>query len=242
MHALLAGVGAVFALLAGPRQVTTEGAPRIGSEIFPEVSAVDSRFPETDAALPWRAADARTPSPPSPGSARSPASQPHGSTPSEAPGAPAREPPRAPEFLLQDLRGNTVASLYAARPVTVVHFWASFCIPCIREIPELNRLAATYEPLGAAIYAISSDDATAAELRQLERAYGIRHRVLVADRTVIGAFGGLEAFPTTFLVDRSGQIVEKHVGATKEIRERMEASLRRMLASAGRKLPEPVPE
>jgi hypothetical protein len=104
------------------------------------------------------------------------------------------------------------------------------------EIPELNRLAATYEPAGAAVFAVALSSGTAGELRQLERAYNIHHRVLLGDQAIAGAFGGVESFPITFLVDTRGRIVERHVGTSAEARKRIERTMRAMLVAAGRKV------
>lgn len=174
-----------------------------------------------------------------------PAGPEHAEIPPAAPQPPESAPSKppklrhAPEFSLQDLNGNAVDSLYAHRPVTIVHFWVSSCVPCIREIPHLNRLAARYEPFGAGLFAVSSDDATRSELRQIAKAYDIRHTVLIADRAVIGDFGGLEGFPTTFLVDRQGRIVERHIGASEEAQHRVEAGIRQILSASGKPLPDP---
>jgi thiol-disulfide isomerase/thioredoxin len=146
---------------------------------------------------------------------------------------------QAPEFHLVDLRGNTIDSDYGARPVTIVHFWASWCVPCMREIPDLNRMAAIYEPSGAALFAVALSSGSAGDLRQLERAYNIRHRVLVGNERLATDFGGIPSFPTTYLVDRRGRVVERHVGATPEVRKRIEASVDALLLAA--KAPAPKP-
>lgn len=152
------------------------------------------------------------------------------------PGPPADRGP-APEFTLPDLRGLIVDSAYLSRPVTVVHFWATWCVPCMREIPEMNRLSARYEPAGVAIYAVAIGSGSAGDLRQIEKAFDIRHRVLVGDENVARAFGSIPAFPVTFLIDGRGRIVERHEGATREAHQRIEATLRGLLAEAGRPVP-----
>ena len=143
----------------------------------------------------------------------------------------------APDFALSDLRGSVVTSDYLSRPVTVVHFWASWCVPCIREIPDLNRLAQRYEPSGAALYAVAVGSGSVQELRQIEKSFRIQHRVLVGDDRLANEFGGVSAFPVTFLVDNRGWIVERHDGATREAQQRIEETIRGMLAAAGRPLP-----
>jgi len=138
-------------------------------------------------------------------------------------------PSVAPPFTLPDLRGSMVASSYGSRPVTIVHFWASWCVPCMREIPDLNRFAAVYEPRGAAFYAVALSSGSAGEVRQIARAYEIRHTVLVGDGATARAFGGISSFPTVFVVDRTGQIVGRYIGSTEEIRRRVEADVQALL-------------
>jgi thiol-disulfide isomerase/thioredoxin len=138
----------------------------------------------------------------------------------------------APEFTLQDLRGAMIESGYLSRPVTVVHFWATWCVPCMREIPQLNQFARVYEPRGAALYAIAVSSGTLGELRQIARTYDIRHRVLIGDEAVWRGFGPIESYPTTFIVDSRGRIVERYVGDTPDVRRRVEAAVQGLIAAS----------
>jgi hypothetical protein len=107
----------------------------------------------------------------------------------------------------------------------------------MQEIPELNRLAERYEPSGAALYAVAIGSGSAGDLRQVEKSFGIHHRVLIGDDRIARDFGGVASFPVTFLVDSRGWIVEKHEGATREAHRKIEETIRGLLAASGRPLP-----
>ena len=149
----------------------------------------------------------------------------------------AATPYPAPEFRLKDLEGRDVLPRYDSRPVTVVLFWATHCVPCMRDIPTNNRFAETYERFGAALYAISMDGMSSAEMASLTRRHNIRHTVLLGDEATAKAFGGIDALPTVFVVDGLGRIVEKEVGSAPHVHRRVEGSIRALLEKAGRKLP-----
>jgi thiol-disulfide isomerase/thioredoxin len=153
--------------------------------------------------------------------------EPAGSDRGTVPGEPASPGlPLAPAFTLPDLRGTLVESAYASRPVTMVHFWASWCVPCMREIPVLNQWAAAYEPKGAGVFAVAMSSGSASEVRQLIKAYNIRHTVLLGTESLAVGFGGLASFPTTFLVDREGKVFARFTGTSEKIQASIEAKLR----------------
>ena len=143
----------------------------------------------------------------------------------------------APSFVLQDLQGRLVESSYASRPVTVVHFWASWCIPCMREIPDLNRYAAAWEADGAALYAVAISSGSQGELRQIARTYDIRHTVLMGDEALVRGFGGISGYPATFIVDSRGRVIEAHIGTTPAIRSKVDETVRAILAASRRSAP-----
>lgn len=129
-----------------------------------------------------------------------------------ADGPPATEQ-AAPAWKLRDLDGREVSSEQFEGKVLVVDFWATWCGPCISEIPGYVALQKKYGPEGLAIVGISVDQKAAAEVKKFAEAKGINYTIVMADGDVTGAFGGVEVIPTTFLIGRNGKIVHQKKGA-----------------------------
>ncbi len=111
----------------------------------------------------------------------------------------------APGFASTDL---------AKGEVVVVNFWASWCVPCVTEHPNLVTLA---KKTGVAVYGVNyKDDATAAR-RFLSR-YGNPYKAIGTDKLGRGAIEwGVYGMPETFIVDGQGRIAYKHVGPITEL-------------------------
>lgn len=124
-------------------------------------------------------------------------------------------PKTVPAVMLPDVSGKKRSlSEWHGRPL-LINFWATWCGPCLEEIPMLIKLRAEHEKQGLEIVGIALDfhDAVAAYATKA----GMTYPVLVAeeDMTAVQAFGmGASAgLPTTLVADRTGQIVARHVGA-----------------------------
>ena len=96
--------------------------------------------------------------------------------------------------------------------VLLVTFFASWCPPCIQEIPTFIDLQKSYSGKGFSVVAFSMDEGDPAPLHKLIEKYGINYPVLLADETVIRGVGGVTGIPVTFLVNRKGEIVTKYLG------------------------------
>ena len=98
--------------------------------------------------------------------------------------------------------------------VVVLNFWATWCAPCIREMPSLDRLQPALRDRGLAVLAVSIDRGGAKVIRPFAKRLGLEHLGLYHDDegALFQAFG-VTGLPTTFLIDRRGQIVGAYPGA-----------------------------
>jgi thiol-disulfide isomerase/thioredoxin len=94
--------------------------------------------------------------------------------------------------------------------VAVVHVWATWCGPCVRELPQLAALADSLAADSVAVVAVTDEDP--AKVRAFLTKRGLRLPAYVARQPLPAEFRS-PAIPTTFVVARDGAIVVKHVGA-----------------------------
>lgn len=125
------------------------------------------------------------------------------------------------------LPGFATADLAKGRPA-IVNFWASWCVPCVEEHPQLMALA---KRTGVALYGINHKDQPANARRFLER-YGNPFLAVGADANGRAAIEwGVYGMPETFIVDGQGRIAYKHVGPISP--EALEKRILPALAKAG---------
>ena len=138
------------------------------------------------------------------------------SAPLAAAGATAPTLPKigpAPAWRLQDLTGKEVTSDQFKGKVVVVDFWATWCAPCRAEIPGYTELQRKYGAKGLMIVGVSLDQAGPEVVQSFAQKFGINYQLAMADEKISAAFGGVELLPTTFLIDRNGQIRDRKEGA-----------------------------
>jgi thiol-disulfide isomerase/thioredoxin len=139
-----------------------------------------------------------------------------------------RNPAPVPALTMTDLDGHSMSSSEWRGKVTLVNFWATWCPPCRAEIPELIALQEKYRH-ELRIVGISQDEAPAEVVKRFVAAQRMNYPVAMTTPAIDKAFPGIVALPTTFLIDREGRIVQRHVGmltaSTTELETRALAGL-----------------
>lgn len=127
-------------------------------------------------------------------------------------------------FTAQDLQGNGVnQEILAGKKLTMVNVWATFCGPCINEMPDLGALAQEYADKGVQIVGLLSDanasdgsvSASQVELAQeIVDATGANYLHIIPGGDMMGLLYQITSVPTTFFVDETGkQVGTAYVGA-----------------------------
>ena len=133
----------------------------------------------------------------------------------------------APEVVLADLDGGTLRLSDHRGKVVLLGFWATWCGPCRREVPRLKALDAAYGARGLDIIGLSVDQDGEEVVRAFLREHGVTWPNAVAGEDVIASFGTIDAIPTTFVIDRRGNIAHRFVGLQSE--EKLRAAIEPLL-------------
>ena len=124
-----------------------------------------------------------------------------------------REGDQAPEFRLSALDGKEISLSSHRGKVVMVHFWATWCPPCVEELPTLERLYSAYYGKDLEILAVSVDEGGAGAVAQfMERNRFALPVLLNPDQSVARQYGTFK-FPETYLLDRDGIVRKKVIGA-----------------------------
>jgi thiol-disulfide isomerase/thioredoxin len=123
----------------------------------------------------------------------------------------AKDPAPTPPFLVNDVEGKSVSTAQLRGKVVLVNFWATWCPPCRAEIPELIALQDKYKDRLQIIGVSMDDDASPAQVKAFAAKAGINYPIVMGAE-IAKEYGGVPALPTSFVVNKDGGIVQKHVG------------------------------
>jgi peroxiredoxin len=125
---------------------------------------------------------------------------------------PDKERKVAPNFTLKDADGKVVHLADYKGKVVLLDFWATWCSPCKVEIPWFMDMQRKSKDRGLEVLGVAMDDEGWEVVKPFVAKMGVNYRILAGNDATAQAYGGVDALPTTFLIDRTGKIAAVHVG------------------------------
>jgi len=136
---------------------------------------------------------------------------------------------RAPEFKIKDLEGREVRMSDLEGKVVLVNFWATWCKPCTIEIPWLIELQKKYGEKGFTVVGIAMDEEGAKVVAPYAQQAKVNYPIWIGDEEVATKFGGILGIPTSFLISKNGQIVERYLGILLAYEEQVNEQIAKQL-------------
>jgi len=131
-------------------------------------------------------------------------------------------------FTVPDLDGRPVSSAAWRGQVVIVNFWATWCLPCRREIPALVALQDRYRGR-LVVVGVVDDNASDETVRQFASTLGVNYAVIRASMDLNRRFPSVEALPTTVLVDPRGRVAVAYAGELQMAE--LERDIQRLMAT-----------
>jgi peroxiredoxin len=118
----------------------------------------------------------------------------------------------APDFSLKDANGATVKLADYRGKVLLLNFWATWCGPCKIEIPWFMEFEQQYKNKGFEVLGVAMDDDGWTAVKPYIADRKFNYRVVLGNDSVASAYGGVDALPTTFVINQDGRILTSHIG------------------------------
>jgi thiol-disulfide isomerase/thioredoxin len=133
----------------------------------------------------------------------------------------------APDFQVQDVDGKPVSLSELRGKPAILNFWATWCGPCVHEMPYLQQVCEEWSTKGLMLLAINID-ASSSEVSQFLQTHELSLSVLLGAKTDVAAKYNIRYIPTTFFIDKDGIIQAVKVGAFAN-KETIEAELSKIM-------------
>lgn len=117
-----------------------------------------------------------------------------------------REFKDAPDFTLTTMEGEEFTLSDRRGRIVVLNFWATWCAPCRKEIPDFMELHEELNDDGVLFAGVSLDEEGWEKVRPYAEDMGINYPIMVDDGSVSREYGPIRAIPTTFIINKKGQV------------------------------------
>jgi peroxiredoxin len=118
----------------------------------------------------------------------------------------------APDFTLLSLEGKQVSLKDYRGQVVFINFWATWCEPCKKEFPEMEKLYSEYKAKGLTILAVSIDVGGEKDVKAFAEKMGATFPILLSTKGTITSAYWTWGTPTSYLIDRNGKILGRAIG------------------------------
>ncbi len=134
----------------------------------------------------------------------------------------------APDFTLRSVGGTNLRLAEQRGQVVMINFWATWCTPCLQEMPHLSRLYERYRSSGFVLLGVNIDDDPRAAAA-LATKLGLRFPVLLDTDKKVSRIYDMSAMPATLLIDRDGRVRHIHRGYRDGVEKTYEEQVRSLL-------------
>ncbi|MEA3305556.1 MAG: TlpA disulfide reductase family protein, partial [Candidatus Omnitrophota bacterium] len=124
---------------------------------------------------------------------------------------------KAPDFLLRDINNKTVRLSDYGNKVIILNFFATWCRPCRTEIPDFIEIMNDYGDKNLAIIGISLDRGRVETVVNFAKKFNINYPILTNGGPVSDIYGPIRSIPTTFIIDKNGNIARKIIGSRNKL-------------------------
>src|SRR5687768_17176002 len=139
----------------------------------------------------------------------------------------------APAFDLPAVGGGRVSLASLKGKVVVLDMWATWCGPCIAEMPHYAEFAKKNQPRGVEVVGIVFASGEPQEVQDFVREHRIAYRQLLGPDELLDSYGANSGFPTTFVIDAAGMIKLKLIGAVPQKFEKLQKAVDEALVARG---------
>jgi thiol-disulfide isomerase/thioredoxin len=138
-------------------------------------------------------------------------------------------------FTLTSNKGKRVSLTDLKGKPVLLNFWATWCTPCKIEMPWFEEFQKKYAAQGLEVVGINEDDDAkspeiADQIKKVLANTGAEYTILMSDKKVGDAYGGLDVLPATFFIDRNGKIVAQAIGLASK--DEAEANVQKILGGS----------